>query len=251
MTGTPLLQPRTLRQSLRSSGAGSWSPFQNIQLATICQSYCPHSNTCIPPGDAPVRLFRLTVALKAAPGLSVPEPPPGLGDGGRLGVGLIAEGGGDVPKSELRSVEPPAGLERMVVVVGMAEEVGTDRVLADGVRAPVPDDPDPAAADAGGGDLAVPPIPPLPSIEGLRTPPVVEPRDDIEPFLSAALVPTLLGPAPLTLGVPGFPLAILLTVPLLTSMGEEEDEPVAAPEVDGPPSERVERDVVFDSFCRC
>ena len=136
----------------------------------------------------------------------------------------------------------------MVVVVGMAGDAGTERVLADGVRAPEPDDPDPAAADAGGGDLAVPVIPELLSIEGLSTPPVVEPRDDIEPFRSAALVTPFLAPVPLTLGVPTLPLAILLGAPLLTSMGEEEDEPVAAPEVDGPPSERVERDVVFDSF---
>ena len=137
----------------------------------------------------------------------------------------------------------------MVVVVGIFGDVGTESVLlADGVIPPVPPDPDPAAtaadaeafADAvgGGGDLAVPV---LPSTDALRTPPLVEPKEDIEPLRSAALVTLLVPAAPFALGVAPLALGVV------TSIGEEEDEPVVVLGLDGP-SERVERDVVFDSF---
>lgn len=79
------------------------------------------SNTCRPPG--PVMLFRLMVAVSAAPGDKelldgLEAMAGGPGDGERpLGEIPIAEGGGDVPNSEERN-PPPDGLANIVVLVG-------------------------------------------------------------------------------------------------------------------------------------
>lgn len=68
------------------------------------------------------------VALNAFPGDNA-IPAEGLGEGGLLGVFMTAEGGGEVPSSEERI--PPFGEAKMLLVVGIAGDPGTDRPVFD------------------------------------------------------------------------------------------------------------------------
>lgn len=94
------------------------------------------SNTWGPPGLIPLILPLLIVALSALPGDSA-IPAEGLGEGGLPGVFITAEGGGEVPRREERS--PPLGEARMLLVVGIAGDPGTERLLVVvlGVTGPV------------------------------------------------------------------------------------------------------------------
>lgn len=120
------------------------------------------SNTCGPPAPVGPRLPRLIVALSALPG---DRPLDGPGD--VPGEDGIAEGGGDVPRSDDR--RPEAGDAKMLFVVGIAGEPGTARLPA-----PAPDRTDPASMEL---EL---------EMAGLRVLPVAEEKLDTLPFRSFA-----------------------------------------------------------------
>jgi hypothetical protein len=236
---TSLAAAQTLAISAFLSG-GDFDTFPLYPASNNLPIILSTSRTCTPPGLPGDMLFRLIVALKAAPGerddtesrFSWPEPrlAPGKGDGDLPGEEGMADGGGgeEPSKEDLRPARIPVGeLATIPCVVGILREPGAsvEEVGMGDPAAPIPGGFAPAAPAALEGSRAAEALTLLPG-----RPLVAELKLDILPFRSSFdLVPLLV---PIRDGVVKLP-----GPEPLTSIGEVEeigDE--------GPSEREVERD---------